>query len=110
MFVSGFGALFLSCACLSVSGGVVLCRCMCVCDLLIFLQGAGGGYNAPGAGGGYGSGLGYAAGGGYGSQGGRDNGASGFSQVYICIYMCVRIGLTPPPEPEFICIYIYVCM
>ena len=34
VFVWGFGVLFLSCACVSVSGGVVLCRCVCVCDLL----------------------------------------------------------------------------
>jgi len=36
VFVWGFGVVFLSCACVGV-GGVVLCRYVCVSDLLIFL-------------------------------------------------------------------------
>ena len=35
VFVWGFGVLFLSCVCVG-AGGVVLCRCVRVCDLLIF--------------------------------------------------------------------------
>ena len=38
VFVWGFGVLFLSCACVSVSGGLVLRRCVYVCDLLICLH------------------------------------------------------------------------
>jgi len=37
VFFGGFGLLFLSCVCVGVGGGV-LCRCVCVRDLLIFLQ------------------------------------------------------------------------
>ena len=37
VFVWGFGALFLFLSYVCV-GGVVLCRCVCVCDLLIFLH------------------------------------------------------------------------
>jgi len=50
VFVWGFGALFVSCVCVS---GVVFSVgvCVCVCDLLIFLQGADSG-KATGGGGG----------------------------------------------------------
>ena len=37
VFVLGFGVLFLSCVCVSVSG-VLFSVGLCVCDLLIFLQ------------------------------------------------------------------------
>jgi len=37
VFVCGFGVLFLSCACVSVSG-VLLSVGVCVCELLIFLH------------------------------------------------------------------------
>ena len=40
-FVWGFGVLFLSCVCLSVSGVLFSVGvCVCVCDMLIFLRGS----------------------------------------------------------------------
>jgi len=38
VFVWGFGGLFLSCVCVSVSGGVVLCQCVCVRPVDLFME------------------------------------------------------------------------
>jgi len=39
VFVGGFGVLFLSCVCVSVTGVLFSVGvCVCVCDLLIFLH------------------------------------------------------------------------